>query len=154
MFITTHAAVGAIVGETTGNPWLAIIGGFVSHLLIDIIPHGDSHMLEHYQKRRKVRTAVAYVTIDSVVAILFTVLLFQFRDFIHPANVGLGIAFGVLPDALVGLAEIYRNKWLHAFHRFHFFFHNMIINRRSDFSFRTGFAMQLVLLALLQLRVF
>lgn len=154
MFITTHAAVGAIVGETTGNPIFAILGGLISHFLIDIIPHGDTHLLERYKKRRKARIAVAYVTIDSVVAVLFTVLLFNFRDFIHPTNVGLGIAFGVLPDALVGFSEIYRNKWLQVFHRFHFFFHNTIIDRRRDLSFRAGFIMQLIFLALLQIRVF
>ncbi|MBI4281055.1 hypothetical protein HY628_02575 [Candidatus Uhrbacteria bacterium] len=154
MLIITHAAVGAIVGQTTGSPLWAALGGFISHFLIDMIPHGDSQMYHQYKQGKDTRRAVAYVTVDAIASILFVLFLFVMRDFIHPLNVSLGIAFGVLPDLLIGLFETGKIRWLAKFHGIHFYFHNFFTSRRRDFSFRNGFILQLVLLALLQVRVF
>ncbi|MBI4133008.1 hypothetical protein HY478_00180 [Candidatus Uhrbacteria bacterium] len=154
MFLVTHAAVGAIVGQATGNPVLAVLGGFISHFLIDIIPHGDSNLYKSYKKGERVRLAKAYVTMDAVATTLFVLLLFNFRDFFHPLNVSLGITFGILPDLLIGLYESGKAPWLSSFHRVHFFFHNLIVNRKRDLPFRYGFLMQLIVLALLQVKVF
>ncbi len=154
MFLVTHAAVGAIIGETTGNPYLAAIGGFASHFLLDIIPHGDSNLYKSYKKGELVKRAVAYVTMDSIATIFFILALFHFRDFLHPLRVSLGIAFAVLPDLLIGLFESGAAPWLAKFHKVHFFFHNLYTNRRRDFPFKYGVVMQLVILLLLQIRVF
>ena len=156
MFLVTHAAIGAIVGERTGNPLLALAAGFISHFISDIIPHGDSNVYLDYKRGKGVKKAIAYVMVDAVAAIMFVLLLFNFRNFSNSASVSLGIAGGVLPDLLVGLCEsgMFRSKWLAKFHGIHFYFHNMITSRKRDLSFRAGFALQLVLLALLQIRVF
>lgn len=157
MFLVTHAAVGAIVGEAAGGPLWAIIGGLVSHFLIDMIPHGDSHLYKNFKNRAsggKARRAKAYVTVDAISAVLFVALLFSFRDFLHPTRVSLGIVFGVLPDLLIGLYETGHASWLRRFNGFHFFCHNLIGRRRGDLPFRYGFLMQLLILILLQIRVF
>lgn len=154
MFLVTHAAVGAIVGQATGNPILAAIAGFASHFLIDIIPHGDSNLYESYKKGERVKRAVAYVTMDAIATIFFVLALFHFRDFLHPVRVSLGVAFAVLPDLLIGLFESGVAPWLAKFHRVHFFFHNLYTDRKRDLPFRYGFLMQLIILLLLQIRVF
>jgi len=152
--MVTHAAVGAIIGGAAGGPIWAAVGGFISHFLIDIIPHGDTNLLKQYKRGEKVRRAQAYVTMDAVAALLFVLLLFNFRDFFHPVNVSLGIAFSVLPDLVIGVYETGKAPWLKRFHKVHFFFHDLIVNRKRDLSFRAGFLMQLAILALLQIRVF
>lgn len=154
MLLVTHAAVGAIVGQATGSPLLAAIGGFISHFLIDVIPHGDSNLYKSYKRGERIRLARAYITIDAIATLLFVLALFNFRDFIHPVNVSLGVAFGVLPDLLIGLYETGKASWLRGFHGVHFFFHNLITDRKRDLSFRYGLLMQLVVLALLQIKVF
>ena len=154
MFIVTHAAIGAIIGEKANDPFIAAAGGFVAHFIADIIPHGDTKMYFNYKRGEDIRRALAYVVVDGVATVFFVLMLFNFRDFQHPLNVSLGIAFGILPDLLVGLFEMGRARWLVKFHALHFYFHNMVSGRKFDLSFRAGFAMQLVLLTLLQLRVF
>ena len=156
MFLVTHAAIGAIIGEKTGNPVLAVLVGFAFHFISDMIPHGDSQVYAEFKKGKAVRQAIAYVMVDAVAAIMFVLLLFNFRDFLHPASVSAGIAGSLLPDLLVGLCEFksLKSRWLAKFHGIHFYFHNMITSRKRDLSFRAGFAMQLILLALLQIRVF
>lgn len=41
MYLTTHAAVGVLVAQQTSNPWFAFFGSFVSHFILDFVPHGD-----------------------------------------------------------------------------------------------------------------
>ncbi len=36
-----HAITGAIIGITTGNPWIAVPAAVTSHFALDIIPHHD-----------------------------------------------------------------------------------------------------------------
>lgn len=39
MTATNHALTGAFIGLATGNPWLAIPAAFLSHFVLDAIPH-------------------------------------------------------------------------------------------------------------------
>ena len=154
MFITTHAALGALVGELFPNhPILAFGFGMISHFLSDIIPHGDTHLYKGYVTGSKVKRAIAYVAIDGIVAIFFVLFLFNTRLFDNRLAISMGIVGGVLPDLIVGIYEVTRYKGLRWFHRVHFYFHNLISSRRGDLTFASGFAMQMVFLAALITRL-
>jgi hypothetical protein len=45
MLATPHLMVGAAIGKTLRRPWLAWPVAFVSHFLLDFVPHLDSHAL-------------------------------------------------------------------------------------------------------------
>ncbi|MBM3205073.1 hypothetical protein FJZ48_03805 [Candidatus Uhrbacteria bacterium] len=154
MFITTHAALGALVAEAIPtHPILTFALGMASHFLADIIPHGDGGLYKGYITGSKVKRAVAYVVIDGVVAILFVLFLFNTQLYENRLAVSMGIVGGVLPDLLVGVYELFRARGLRWFHRVHFFFHNLISGRTGDLSFPAGFSMQLLFLALLMSRL-
>ncbi len=154
MFITTHAALGAIVAEwVPDQPLLAFGLGLLSHFLSDIIPHGDSQLYKGYVAGSKVKRAIAYVTIDGVISLVFVLFLFNTRLIENRAAISMGILGGVLPDLLVGLYEVTKTKWLIPLHRVHFFFHNMVTHRHGDLSFPSGFAMQMVFLSALLSRL-
>ena len=154
MFITTHAAIGALIGEQFPNhPLFAFVFGMASHFLTDIIPHGDSNLYKGFITGSKVKRAIAYVVIDAVAALFFVLFLFNTRVFDHRLAISLGIVGGVLPDLIVALYEVFRLPGLRWFHRLHFFFHDMVSSRRGDLPFASGFAMQLVFLAALISRI-
>jgi len=154
MFITTHAVLGALIGEQlASNPALAFGLGLASHYLVDIIPHGDSGVYKGYVAGSKVRRALALVSIDGIMTVLFVLFLFNTQTFESRAAVSAGIIGSVLPDLLVGLYELTRSPKLRPFHRVHFFFHNLIVSRKRDLSFASGFAMQMVFLAAILSRV-
>ncbi len=44
MYLTTHAAVGVLISQQTTNPWVAFFGAFVSHFVLDFVPHGDERL--------------------------------------------------------------------------------------------------------------
>lgn len=158
MFLATHATVGAMIGRAVPNPILAFILAFFSHFLMDMIPHGDSHVYDDYTKGKRVRMAVSYTVIDAVITAYLIVGISQARLFDNGMAVAAGIIGGLLPDLLIGVYEITKTRFLTSFHRFHFFMHNLVVNRKwvtknGDFSFLAGVSYQLVILVILQMRI-
>jgi hypothetical protein len=154
MTLTTHATLGAVIGHATGNPLLAFIFGFISHLLIDMIPHGDTGISDNFRvhKRRR-KQAVAYVMVDAIIAIIFVLLLANTRDIESMRAYSWGIAGGVLPDLLVGIYEITKTRFLRWFNTLHFFFHDFFTNRKGDVPLYYALMAQIVLIAYLQTKL-
>ena len=154
MTLTTHATLGAVIGHATGNPLLAFIFGFISHLLIDMIPHGDTGIADNYRvhKRRR-KQAVAYVMVDAIIAIIFVLLLANTRDIESMRAYSWGIAGGVLPDLLVGIYEVTKTRLLRWFNTLHFFFHDYFVHRRGDVPLYYALMAQIVLIAYLQTKL-
>lgn len=154
MTLTTHATLGAVIGHATGNPPLAFIFGFISHLLIDMVPHGDTGISDNFRvhKRRR-KHAVAYVTVDAIIALFFVLLIANTRDLDSMRTFTWGIAGGILPDLLVGLYELTKAPLLRGFYKLHFFFHNYFVKRKGDVPLYYALMAQIVLIAYLQTKL-
>ena len=147
MFITTHAVLGALIAQhLPGNPFAALVLGMASHFISDIIPHGDTNLYKNYISGRKVKTSIAYVTIDGICTTLFVLFIFNLGLGDAKLAITMGIIGGVLPDLLVGIYEVFHVRGLNWFHRLHFFFHNMV-SETHDMTFASGFAMQVMFLS-------
>lgn len=148
MYLTTHVAIGALIAEQIPHhPVLAFSLAVLAHFLADMIPHGDARMYREYIVGTHVRRAVAKVVLDSSIAILFILFIFNSPWFLERETLSWGIVGSVLPDVLVALYEISHAKQLRPYERFHRFIHNSVVNRVGDVSFATGFAMQMVFFA-------
>jgi hypothetical protein len=151
MTLTTHATLGALIGQATGNPILAFFGGFASHLLIDMIPHGDTGLSDNFRIHKRRQThAVAYVMVDAIIAIGFVLLIANTKDITSVRTFTWGIIGGVLPDLLVGIYEITRTPLLKWFNVVHFFFHDFFVKRRGDVPLYYALLAQIVFIAYLQ----
>ncbi len=153
MLLATHAITGAIVGRASPDPVVAFVIGFISHFLLDMIPHGDAGLNKDYRNNQKIRRAVAYVTMDAVLTVYLILGIRQAHQFDDGANVSAGIAGGLLPDFLIGLYYVLKPQWLEKFHDLHFFFHNFIVNRRRDIPLSLGIGLQAVIIMALQVRI-
>lgn len=153
MFLATHAVAGAIIGRAAPDPVTAFLGGFLSHFLMDMVPHGDAHLYESYQNNQKVKTALAYVTLDAVLTVYLILGIREAHQFDDGMNVSAGIVGGLLPDLLIGFYNLFKPKWLDWFHDLHFFFHNYIVDRKRDIAFTTGVVMQVAILLILNTRI-
>ncbi len=154
MTLTTHATLGAVIGRATGNPVLAFIFGFISHFLIDMVPHGDTGLADNYKiKKVRRKQALAYVMVDAVVAIMFVLILANVKDIVSVRNFTWGIVGSVLPDLIVGVYELTKTKYLHWFNKMHFFFHDFFIKRKGDVPLYYALMAQVVLIAYLQTKL-
>ena len=145
MTLTTHTVIGAAIGSLIGNPLAGFILGMLSHFLVDMIPHGDIELYDLFRKRKKRALPVAYVSIDYTIALVFALFLFPGGATAEVRSAfAWGVAGSVLPDILVGLSDIFKHQTLHAFRKFHFFFHDLFSRRYGDVRLRYALAGQLM----------
>ncbi len=150
MTLTTHATIGAVIGVATGNVFLAFLFGAISHFLVDIIPHGDREMYDGHVNKTAQRRALAFVSLDAIVAIIVISLMFAFSEHTMSAVIAAGIIGAVIPDMIIGMHEILRIRSLDWFHKLHFFFHNMISDKWGDIPLKHALAGQFVIVVFLQ----
>ena len=148
MFITTHAAIGALIGAVVPNRYAAFSLGFLSHFVVDRIPHGDEHMLDGYKSGEKIKRAVAYVTIDSVIAMYVTLLILSNAPTALHGSMKWGLIGSILPDLLVGIYELTKiEPFFRRFTAFHHKNHHAWIGKYrkgKDIPFKWGVAYQVV----------
>jgi hypothetical protein len=144
MTLTTHAVAGAAVAELFPNhPVLGFIGGFLSHFLLDAIPHWDYKILSNYanpdvamaQNEQGISSATA-LKVDSnfyldLVRIGSDFLLGFALSFIiwHPGGsheqkiVFIGALAGMLPDFMQFVYTRFPYQPIVALQTFHRFMH-------------------------------
>ncbi len=109
MYLTVHATVGALIATQTQNPALAFAGGFISHFLLDFIPHGDEKVGELIMSHKAKFIFVAGV--DLAITTCLTVLMVATAsDFGRsPVVLFFGITGAVLPDFIsMAFPEFYK----------------------------------------------
>lgn len=154
MTLTTHATLGAVIGKLAGNPVLAFVLAFASHLMVDMIPHGDTGLSDNFRIHKKnQKLAVAYVAVDAIVAVCFVLLIANTRDIDNLRNFTWGIVGGVLPDFLVGVYEVTKSPLLRWFYKVHFFFHDFFVKRRGEVPLYYAILAQIVFVAYLQTKL-
>jgi hypothetical protein len=141
MFMVSHAAVGALIGAAVPNSYAAFSLGFLSHFVLDMIPHGDELMLENYKsgKKSKARRAMAYVTMDAIITAYAIMAILS--------SAPTSIVGAILPDLLVGIYEITKVKWLRGYVAFHHRNHHRLIGKYRqgrDIPFKWGLAYQII----------
>ena len=152
MTISTHMAVGASIGLAFQNPIIGFSLGFISHFLIDIIPHGDSKMAERLKVEKKKLVPYTYGVIDYLVAYYVLLAFLNIGDIKNMFAFTMAVAGSLLPDLLVVVYEASKGKLFKKFYNFHFFFHDMLVKKTGDMKLIYGISYQVgVILLLLQL---
>ncbi len=155
MFLTVHSVAGIAIGQAIANPAGAFFAGFISHYILDIIPHGDETCLDvkkiGFAKFLKVALA------DNFLMVLNVILLFVLAPNL---TITYPIAFAflgaVLPDYLGGgylltkRLNLFRKggavaMLMKPFNRLHRFCHLKIIH--YEVSFAAGLLVQFLFLA-------
>lgn len=150
MTMSTHVAVGAAIGLAVNQPITGFALGFISHFLLDIIPHGDTKLSEtHLSKDKSSLGAYTYVALDNVIAIylLLTAINLVNKEYIWALS--MGVAGSILPDVLVGIYEASKKKIAKGFYRMHLKIHNLISGKVGDIPLVVGVGYQVVAITLL-----
>ncbi|MFA5133242.1 MAG: hypothetical protein WC459_00315 [Patescibacteria group bacterium] len=157
MNLLVHASAGAIVAQYTGNPIIALLYGVLSHIVLDMIPHGDSKLYVKYKnKELSLKKAAAKTILDSIAAIILTVVFFNLP--LPASNLVLSMAIigSILPDVLIGLFELFdpnAPKWLKIIHKWHFKNHDLIA-KKYDLSIKNGLLLQIIVFLVLIRTIF
>jgi len=128
MYQIVHGSAGLLIGSQTGNPWLAFILGFLSHFILDAIPH-DSLEIKNWQDRGNYIKKIASEAIIDLLLFLGLFFLLWQNNLVEPTwAMGAGILGALLPDYIWGLGEFFKieNKWLEKFKHLHNLDHTLL----------------------------
>jgi len=134
MFITVHAAAGVIIGKQVNHKVWAFVLAFLSHFILDIIPHGDEVLEKKFfgikvKDIAKERLMALYGSIDAVVLAFYLIFIFKTYSFAQNDPVNLAIIGAILPDLLVAIYKIKNFKWLKWFYLLHTYNHRLITEK-------------------------
>lgn len=147
MNLSTHVAVGAAVGSAFSNPVLAFLAGFLSHHLIDQIPHTDGGAFKvNVKDFARDKRILAIVALDIILLVAVVLAIFNFRGLNSSIIAGMfGGAFTDLLDNMPFWSPYLRKTFpVNYFHRFHEFFHFTIENKKYQWF---GVFIQFLLIA-------
>ncbi len=100
--VISHEVIGGVIGQELGNPYWAFLFGFLSHLLMDKIPH-------YFPKETKNK---AIFTICEILMALGLMIFFLQNGFpLSDTSFWAGLAGGVMMDVLfVGVPTLKKSK--------------------------------------------
>ena len=130
MVLATHLVTGAVLGQVISNPALALFSGFISHFLLDAIPHWDYHLASlETNPDDKLDTKMALnrdfifdlakISLDLIIGVTVLFLTFKFLNWQINASVILAALGAIIPDFLQFAYFKLRwpiLRWLQAFH--------------------------------------
>lgn len=149
MTYSTHVTLGAAIGFMVGNPLLGFVLGVISHLLVDMIPHGDVKIVENYRNKKKRKPLYAYMTIDAIIAVYIVLGVSQLPLPTSSLAFIAAVVGATLPDLLVGAYEIKKTPLLKWCHDIHFFFHDFFSKRYGDAKLSYSLAGQALVILLI-----
>jgi hypothetical protein len=158
MTLTTHAVTGALIGAVASqNLAFAAAAAFMTHLLLDAIPHRDYQI--HSTKRDAlnplnndmvVRGRQFYIDLlkigfDFWLGMIIVIVIFWTMPSSIFVGALVGAVFGVLPDPLQFVYWKFRPRFLKPIQQFHLYIHAK--NRLKD-QLLLGIVSQLLIIIL------
>lgn len=119
MLSFVHLLVGAAIGKYLGNIWIIIPIAFLSHYLLDFIPHYQGTPIKGYKEfglRGMNKEDFAIKSIEPIAGVLLTLCLILINT--NPALPMLtGAFFSILPDFILFFKWKYNSKFAALLHQ-------------------------------------
>jgi hypothetical protein len=149
MLLSVHATVGAVIGANVSTPLLAFVLGFISHFILDIIPHGDEALIKAYRNDFKNRGMLYLIIFDLASTIILLFLLFYSQKLNFTPIVLWGILGGVIPDVMVAINEITHKHFCRT-QKIHCWTHDKISQKLNwTMPLKLGLLLQLLIIYLI-----
>jgi hypothetical protein len=123
MLETPHVAIGAAIATKIPNPLIAIPLAFVSHFVMEKVPHWNPHIVTETKKfGRPTKRSITVIIVDATIALTLGTYFASrvLPDYNHAAVILLSCFASVLPD-LIEFPYFFmgtRNKFLQGWLKF------------------------------------
>jgi hypothetical protein len=101
MYLTVHAASGLVIGSFISSSLLAFLVGFISHLVLDMVPH-DPIEIKRW-RLGKIKKILLVELIDMPLMILTLLILTRGTNLIWTKSMAWAVVGALLLDFLWGL---------------------------------------------------
>lgn len=145
MFLTVHATSGMLIGQNTNSVWLAFVLGFISHFILDMIPHGDQELGSKKETHKEKLLVLLKVGIaDSLIMMTTVGYLLYTNQSLQTPYVIFGAIGALLPDAINSISVFFKPKFLNGYRSVHVKLH--YIWKGFTITMKQGLVLQGILL--------
>ena len=149
MLLSVHATVGAVIGQHVDSSLLAFVLAFISHFILDIIPHGDEQLIKAYREDFKNKGMKYLIIFDLITTIILIPLLFYSGKIAFNLPVIWGIIGGIIPDFMVAIHEI-SHKHFTRTHKIHYWAHDKVCTKLNwTMPLKLGLIVQIIIIYLI-----
>lgn len=120
MMITPHVLFGASLATAISNPFILVASAFISHFVLDMIPHKDYEITP-------LKANFYKLVIDAGVSAILLFSVIGTLPLEKQALFALGGFFGILPDGLWMLYRLFNWKFLERYVEIHNSLHWLLI---------------------------
>lgn len=109
MILASHIVISGLLGAKTGNYFLAATIGFISHYILDAIPHWD-YLSEEFEskaqgnpgfiKNKKFWREISKVALDILIGLILLFALIKLSKSPNITSMLFAVFFSILPDPL------------------------------------------------------
>jgi len=125
MFLTIHGSAAILISEQTNSIYLAFILGFISHFILDFLPHENNRLKKWVKDKNEIKKYFFLALADFSLLSIITAILFYKLTFANPWIIITGIFGSILPDILWGIHKVTKWKFLKKYHDFHSWIHSI-----------------------------
>jgi hypothetical protein len=143
MFLTVHALAGTLIGQAANQPWLGFGLGIVSHFLLDLIPHGDEHLIKdkNLVTKKEIGKMVLLAAVDGLIMLILLFTLIKIRIISLTLTILAGIIGSIIPDFFNGILILLDQKYFKKAIAFHY---NLHFLTGKSVSLKVGLLIQAV----------
>ncbi len=153
MILASHIIVSGLLGATTQNYFLAAVFGFVSHYVLDAIPHWDFYLSPEFKIKAEAEDGkfikekffwkeASKIVIDILIGLGLLFIFLKNLSYINIAAVFISVFFGILPDPLQLLYLMTKVRFIKWNFDFQEFIHHLI-HSKIDQKFWPGIIIQI-----------
>jgi hypothetical protein len=129
MILAVHTVAGAFMSQLPLPIAAIFVLSFISHFLIDIIPHGDEQFFDsEWPRDKRLQQAKKIIALDLILTTGLALYFFGTTpEYLHWALFA-GIFGNLLPDMLISIHELtpIKTNLLKRFHTFHTNIHDVV----------------------------
>ncbi|MBI2635258.1 MAG: hypothetical protein HYW79_01810 [Parcubacteria group bacterium] len=145
MTLASHIIISGLLGATTNNYFLAATLGFLSHFIVDAIPHWDNYLSPDFESRAKSKKILflkdrflykelGKIAIDILIGLsVLSLMFFKNYEIGDLSYAAIAVFFGVLPDPLQLLYLMTNWRPLKPNHKIQLYLHTLIYKEKPSF---------------------
>lgn len=152
MFLTAHTTAALSLSTLPIANWLLFPLAFISHYIVDIIPHGDEHLIPTtFTRKQTIIRMITIALIDAVGIAVIIALFIKYQTNIETISLSRitgAVALACLPDGLQFIEYITKGRIriIHLHQTIHTTIHNIL---QKHIPFKYGIVVQGIFIGIL-----
>ena len=148
MTLAVHTAAALVIAQHSHSHLQAFLLGFLSHIILDMIPHGDYHLSRWFNKGQKMRKIIFLAEADILISTIIAAAFF-YSYVANPSIFVWALVGSWLPDIPHFFFHLSRERFMVRLNRWHSNIH--FLEKRVKLNIKQSLILQGLILVIFYL---